>query len=224
MENGLPLGIQGGFLSRTYRVSGGADSAEGLVVEGEIPLFKPHEVSDPSLYISGMGNDMISEVFAEGSIDVSLFKDSQSPCVYCYNHREDNPLSSTRNNTLEVKKTSEGISFVSKLNPDVAQSKDVYALLKRGDVGGHSFRFRPEKVSYDDEKNLVVYEKVSIFTDISCVSRPMYQDTTHKLRELKRCLNGEFSGYKELEKCETKKLRNRISDLLYRINLRKLGI
>ena len=184
MDLDLSKPIVWSTLSRKAKVR--SNGKGELVVEGKIPLFTPHDIEDIAIF----NGKKTQEVFREDAIDTTLFTNPRTPCVYCYNHDDDLPLASTRNNTLQVRKTDEGIEFVAVLNEGVGLSKDVYSLLRRNDVGGHSFKFLPEKYDFVREKNLLIYEKVKMFTDISCVSRPMYTDTEHKLRSIERCYQG----------------------------------
>ena len=79
----------------------------------------------------------------------------------------------TSNNTLELSQDDTGLYYRAMLS-DTQAGKDLYTMIKRGDISQSSFAFTIGRESVDDE-GVRVIEQVSNLIDVSPVTYPAYQ-------------------------------------------------
>jgi len=113
------------------------------------------------------------EVIARGALDGADLKD----VPFKYNHSDNvMVMARTRNKTLELIPDEQGLLVRAKLANTTA-GRDLYELIKRGDVDKMSFAFTVEKDEYDrDTRTRRIMEFKRIW-DVSAVDTPAYQDT-----------------------------------------------
>ena len=113
------------------------------------------------------------EVIARGALDSADLKD----VPFKYNHSDNvMVMARTRNKTLELIPDDEGLLVRAKLAPTTA-GRDLYQLIKRGDIDKMSFAFTVEKDEYDRDtrtRRIVEFKRI---WDVSAVDTPAYQDT-----------------------------------------------
>ena len=128
------------------------------------------------------------EEFAPGLFDESLTQDDQRAL---FNHNVDLVLARRSVDTLALESDSEGLKATITL-PDTTVARDLYALVKRGDIDGMSVGMivTKEEWTYDreDESKDVRRIVAARLGEVTVATFPVYQDTTltarsQKLRE-----------------------------------------
>ena len=84
------------------------------------------------------------------------------------------PLARTTNGTMQLKEDETGLHYRAQLS-DTQAGRDLYTMIKRGDISQSSFAFTIARESVDDE-NVRVIEKVASLIDTSAVTYPAYKD------------------------------------------------
>jgi HK97 family phage prohead protease len=94
-----------------------------------------------------------------------------------YNHSDNvMVMARTRNKTLELIPDDEGLLVRAKLANTTA-GRDLYELIRRGDVDKMSFAFTVEKDEYDRDSRTRHILRFKRIWDVSAVDTPAYQDT-----------------------------------------------
>lgn len=110
-----------------------------------------------------------------------------STTVMRYNHDDSYPvLARTSNNTMQISIDTNQIYVKADIAPTSA-GKDIYALIKRGDISGQSIGMVVADDYFDRATRTRHITKITKFVDISAVDRPAYGDST-SLEALKRSL------------------------------------
>ena len=122
-------------------------------------------------------------LFSVGGIDYlevidprALDNCDMSDVVLTRNHNNDRLLARTKNGTLQLSVTSEGLEFTAEL-ADTQLGEDSFKLIKRGDIDGCSFGGYVEEESYNVETHTRTILKMSSLFDISAVTFPAYEST-----------------------------------------------
>lgn len=122
-------------------------------------------------------------LFSVGGIDYlevidprALDNCDMSDVVLTRNHNNDRLLARTKNDTLQLSVTSEGLEFTAEL-ADTQLGEDTFKLIKRGDIDGCSFGGYVEEESYNVETHTRTILKMSSLFDISAVTFPAYEST-----------------------------------------------
>lgn len=110
--------------------------------------------------------DSQGDTILPGSFQMSL--NTRKPKLL-WNHDPGQPIGSVR----AIKDTKSGLYFEADLNLDVSRAKEVYSLMKRGDIDGISIGYRPVKGKYksDPVNGGLIMNEVELF-EISIVSIP----------------------------------------------------
>jgi len=99
-----------------------------------------------------------------------------------YNHRDDIMIMArTRNKTLQLIKDEEGLRILAELANTTA-GRDLYELIKRGDVDKMSFAFTVAKDDYDRETRTRTILAIDKIFDVSAVDTPAYETTSLSVR------------------------------------------
>ena len=94
-----------------------------------------------------------------------------------YNHSDNvMVMARTRNKTLQLIKDEQGLRILADLANTTA-GRDLYELIKRGDVDKMSFAFTVAKDDYDRETRTRTILAIDKIFDVSAVDTPAYQDT-----------------------------------------------
>lgn len=113
------------------------------------------------------------EVIARGALDGADLKD----VPFKYNHSDNvMVMARTRNKTLELIPDEQGLLVRAKLANTTA-GRDLYELIRRGDVDKMSFAFTVEKDEYDRDTRTRRILRFRRIWDVSAVDTPAYQDT-----------------------------------------------
>ena len=87
------------------------------------------------------------------------------------------PLARTTNGTLRLSVDETGLRYEAQL-ADTHEGRDLYTLIKRGDISQSSFAFSIEEEAWDNKANLRTVNKVGRLYDVSPVTYPAYATTT----------------------------------------------
>jgi HK97 family phage prohead protease len=142
---------------------------------------------------SGMRLAGYAAVFNDASVPLP-FKESiapgafrktldETPDVRMLINHEGLPVARTKNDTLKLYEDERGLRFEADL-ADTQEGRDIYELVKRGDVDQMSFAFRVIRQKWNDDRSRRVLTEVSLADgDISVVTYPAYPTTTVEARE-----------------------------------------
>ena len=141
-----------------YRKSEMRANEDDLIVEGYAAVF--NSVTDLGPF---------KERIAPGAFADVLDDDVR----FLVNH-DGVPLARTTNGTMELKEDEHGLHYRAQLS-DTQAGRDLYTMIKRGDISQSSFAFTIARESVDDD-NVRVIEKVASLIDTSAVTYPAYKD------------------------------------------------
>ena len=141
-----------------YRKSEMRANEDDLIVEGYAAVF--NSVTDLGPF---------KERIAPGAFADVLDNDVR----FLVNH-DGVPLARTTNGTMELKEDETGLHYRAQLS-DTQAGRDLYTMIKRGDISQSSFAFTIARESEDDD-NVRVIEKVASLIDTSAVTYPAYKD------------------------------------------------
>ena len=156
---------------RTYSVRDVEARADGdgMRLAGYAAVFNDSSVPLP-----------FKESIAPGAFRKTL---SETPDVRLLINHEGLPLARTKNGTLKLNEDDRGLRFEADL-ADTQEGRDIYELVKRGDVDQMSFAFRVIRQKWNDDKSRRVLTEVSLADgDVSVVTYPAYPTTTVEARE-----------------------------------------
>jgi HK97 family phage prohead protease len=177
------------------------DAPEGLVVEGRALVY-----DSPTVLFEHDGIEY-KEVIARGALDGADLTD----VPFKYNHSDSvMVMARTRNKTLELIPDDQGLSIRATL-ADTSSGRDLYTLIKRGDIDKMSFAFTVEEDSYNRDTHTRKIVKFKRIWDVSAVDIPAYSDTSISARSY-------FEAQAEAERQAAeaaKELRQRLIALTY---------
>lgn len=156
---------------RTYSVRDVEARADGdgMRLAGYAAVFNDASVPLP-----------FKESIAPGAFRKTL---SETPDVRLLINHEGLPVARTKNGTLKLEEDDRGLRFEADL-ADTQEGRDIYELVKRGDVDQMSFAFRVIRQKWNDDRTRRVLSEVSLADgDISVVTYPAYPTTTVEARE-----------------------------------------
>jgi HK97 family phage prohead protease len=156
---------------RTYTVRDVEARADGdgMRLAGYAAVFNDSSVPLP-----------FKESIAPGAFRKTL---SETPDVRLLINHEGLPLARTKNDTLKLEEDERGLRFEADL-ADTQEGRDIYELVKRGDVDQMSFAFRVIRQKWNDDRSRRVLTEVSLADgDVSVVTYPAYPTTTVEARE-----------------------------------------
>ena len=142
---------------------------DGMRLSGYAAVFNDSSVPLP-----------FKESIAPGAFRKTL---SETPDVRLLINHEGLPLARTKNGTLKLEEDERGLRFDADL-ADTQEGRDIYELVKRGDVDQMSFAFRVIRQKWNDDRSRRVLTEVSLADgDVSVVTYPAYPTTTVEARE-----------------------------------------
>lgn len=124
------------------------------------------------------------EIIAPGAFTRSLAAKNDVRCTF--NHDPSKILGRTKSGTLTLEEDSYGLKFRCELDGTSATARDVYGMIKRGDISDCSFAFTVEQADQDwadvaDERGKLILQRtlrnLDLF-DVSAVTYPAYQTGT----------------------------------------------
>jgi len=138
-----------------------------MIVEGRAIVY------DSPTVIAEIEGRKYYEVIARGALDEADLRD----VPFKYNHSDNvMVMARTRNRTLELIPDDQGLLVRAKLANTTA-GRDLYELIRRGDVDKMSFAFTVAEDSYDRDTRTRKILKLKRIWDVSAVDTPAYQDT-----------------------------------------------
>jgi HK97 family phage prohead protease/HK97 family phage major capsid protein len=146
----------------------------------ELRVSEVRAASDDTLTISGyaaMFDDVtdlgyFNERIARGAFDGVMEDDVR----LLINHAGV-PLARTTNGTLDLEVDDNGLRYTARL-ADTTEGRDLYKLIKRGDISQSSFAFTIEDEEWDRKQNLRTIKRMGSLLDVSPVTYPAYPTTT----------------------------------------------
>lgn len=156
---------------RTYSVRDVEARADddGMRLAGYAAVFNDSSVPLP-----------FKESIAPGAFRKTL---TETPDVRMLINHEGLPVARTKNGTLKLEEDDRGLRFEADL-ADTQEGRDIYELVKRGDVDQMSFAFRVIRQRWNDDRSRRVLTEVSLADgDVSVVTYPAYPTTTVEARE-----------------------------------------
>jgi uncharacterized protein len=150
---------------RTSEVRAAGDDT--LVIEGYAANFE--QTTDLGYF---------RETIARGAFDGVLEDDVR----LLLNH-DGAPMARTTNGTLELTVDESGLRYRAAL-ADTQDGRDLYKLIKRGDISQSSFAFTIEEQSWNEDRTERSISKVGRLMDVSPVTYPAYPTTTVSARNL----------------------------------------
>lgn len=140
---------------------------QAMIVEGRAIVY------DSPTVIAEIEGRKYYEVIARGALDEADLRD----VPFKYNHSDNvMVMARTRNRTLELIPDDQGLLVRAKLANTTA-GRDLYELIRRGDVDKMSFAFTVEKDEYDRDTRTRRILRFRRIWDVSAVDTPAYQDT-----------------------------------------------
>lgn len=180
-------------MKKEFRSVGSMSATEDMTIEGYSLKFDTFS-DDLGGYIETIHRNALDET-------------DLSDVVCLVNHDENLVLGRTKNATLELTIDDVGLYFKCQL-PDTQNARDLYTLVKRGDIDQCSFGFYIDQQGYEmREENNQIERHITKFLslyDVSVVTYPAYQDTSVESRSLK-------SAKKEVESFKEEKRKRKIS-------------
>lgn len=138
-----------------------------MIVEGRAVVY-----DSPTLMFE-MNGVKYYEVIQRGALDGADLKD----VPFKYNHSDAvMVMARTRNKTLELIPDDQGLLVRAKL-ADTTAGRDLYELIRRGDIDKMSFAFTVAEESYNKDTRTRKIIKFKRIWDVSAVDIPAYQDT-----------------------------------------------
>lgn len=146
----------------------------------ELRVSEVRAASDDTLTVSGYAAvfDDITDIgyfkerIARGAFDGVM----QDDVRLLINHTGV-PLARTTNGTLDLEVDDTGLRYTARL-ADTTEGRDLYKLIKRGDISQSSFAFTIADEDWDRKANLRTITKMGALLDVSPVTYPAYPTTT----------------------------------------------
>ena len=138
-----------------------------MVIEGKAVTFE-----DPTVLFKYDGVEY-KEIIARGAFDETDI----SKAFLKYNHSDNiMAMARTKNNTLQIDVRDDGVYIKAELANTTA-GRDLYELVKRGDIDKMSFAFTIREESYDKEERTWTVRKIDTLYDVAAVTVPAYENT-----------------------------------------------
>jgi hypothetical protein len=149
-----------------------AEGQSEMVVEGRAVVY------DSPAVLWESGGVKYYEVISRGALDGADLSD----VPFKYNHSDQHMvMARSRNKTLELMPDEQGLSIRANL-ADTTSGRDLYALIRRGDVDKMSFAFTVSEESYNKDTRTRSINKFKKIWDVSAVDTPAYPETSISAR------------------------------------------
>lgn len=138
-----------------------------MIVEGKAITY------DEKTKLFSMDGDAYFEIIERGAL-----KDADISDVFLkYNHSDNfMVLARTRNKTLEIVEKDDGVYIRASL-ANTSEGKDLYELIKRGDIDKMSFAFTEKDGVFDEETKTWTVKNITKLYDVAAVTVPAYENT-----------------------------------------------
>lgn len=179
---------------------------EKMIIEGKAVVF------DTPTVLFKSGDTEYKEIIASGAFDET----DMSQAFMKFNHsNEVMPMARTKNGSLQIDVREDGVYIRAEL-ADTQPGRDLYTLVKRGDIDKMSFAFTIREESYDQEEHTWTVRKVDRLYDVAAVNIPAYDDTelfARRFGEVEATRKAEVEAEKALERDRmAAKVKLRIKD------------
>jgi HK97 family phage prohead protease len=156
------------------------------------------------------------ETIQRGALDGADLSD----VPFKYNHSDNVMIMArTRNKTLELIIDDQGLMIRATL-ADTTAGRDLYTLIKRGDIDKMSFAFTTKEEAYNKETHTRTIIKFKKIWDVAAVDIPAYDDTSISARswaEAQRDIEAaEAAGSVETDQREAEAAQNEVELLRYK--------
>lgn len=171
-----------------------------MIVEGYAIRF-----DEPAIF--EIGGEEYREIIDKQALDQADMRD----VPFKYNHSDNIMIMArTRNKTLELIRDEKGLFIRAKL-ADTTASRDLYTLIKRGDIDKMSFAFTVEEDGdeYDRKTRTRTIKRIKKIWDVAAVDTPAYDTTSISARISARSFF-ELEREKELQALEREERRKRL--------------
>lgn len=181
---------------RNMDIRASNDEGEILHIEGYAAVFDDKTLLWESPYSGIKYYEQISRNAIDGNTDMH-------DVILRYNHSDSALiLARTSNSTLRLTTDEKGIKFDADIAPTTA-GKDVYQLIKRGDISKMSFAFSVDKEDWDTDNVAKTQTRtinhIDKVMDVSPVDFPAYDGTSVEARNYKAMIAKLESREKESE-------------------------
>lgn len=140
----------------------------------------------------------VKEVIEKGALDNTDVRD----CFFKYNHSNNvMAMARVKNGTLKLELRDDGLFIRAEL-ADTTAGRDLYTLIKRGDIDKMSFAFNIGKEEFDEKEYMFRIQEISKLWDVAAVNVPAYDGTSLYARRLE---DVEALRAKQVEALEAKK-------------------
>ena len=143
---------------------------DSMIIEGRAVVF-----NSPEVMFSSNGVDYYEQ------IDKDAFKDAKMSDVILNMNHEGQALARTRNNTMQLELTEDGLDVVADMSKSRA-SRDAYEAVQNGLLDKMSFAFTVAEDSYDDKTHTRTIRSIDRLFDVSLVNMPAYEATSVSAR------------------------------------------
>jgi HK97 family phage prohead protease/HK97 family phage major capsid protein len=146
----------------------------------ELRVSEVRAASDDTLTVSGyaaMFDDITDLGYFKERIARGAFDGVMEDDVRLLINHTGVPLARTTNGTLDLEVDETGLRYTARL-ADTTEGRDLYKLIKRGDISQSSFAFTIADEEYDRKANLRTITKMGSLLDVSPVTYPAYPTTT----------------------------------------------
>lgn len=165
-----------------------------MIIEGKAVTF------DEPTVLFKYDDIEYKEIIARGSFDEA----DTSQTFLKYNHSDNiMAMARTKNDTLKIDVRDDGVYIVAELANTTA-GRDLYELVRRGDIDKMSFAFTIREESYDKEEHTWTVRKIDTLYDVAAVTVPAYENTELFAR---RFDDAEAHRSKEVEALELERKR-----------------
>lgn len=169
-----------------------------MIVEGYAIRF-----NEPAIF--EIGGEEYREIIDPGALDSADMRD----VPFKYNHSDNIMIMArTRNKTLQLIRNKEGLFIRAEL-ADTTAGRDLYTLIKRGDIDKMSFAFTVDYENdgeeYDRKTRTRTIKRIKKIWDVAAVDTPAYDTTSISARSF-----FELEREKERKALERAELRKRL--------------
>jgi uncharacterized protein len=138
-----------------------------MVIEGKAITFE-----DPTVLFRYDGIEYIEIIARDALKEADISK-----AFLKYNHSDDiMAMARTKNGTLQIETRDDGVYIKAELANTTA-GRDLFELVKRGDIDKMSFAFTIKDETYDNETHTWTVNRIDTLYDVAAVTHPAYENT-----------------------------------------------
>jgi len=152
----------------------------------ELRTSEVRAAGDDSLVIEGYAANFDTETdlgYFRETIARGAFDDVLEDDVRLLLNHEGAPMARTTNGTLELSVDESGLKYRAAL-ADTQDGRDLYKLIKRGDISQSSFAFTITDEQWSEDRSTRTVQRMGKLLDVSPVTYPAYATTTVSARNM----------------------------------------